>query len=69
LLDPDGVVVDAVAFGQLAANASYSRDELGTWHSDWPPSPGAANQPPAPGSEMTPRRLFRMLLGSGLQAE
>jgi hypothetical protein len=46
LLDPSGAVVDAVAFGQLAPNASYSRDDFGTWHTDWPPSPGAHNQPP-----------------------
>jgi hypothetical protein len=46
LLSPEGVVVDAVAFGQLAPNASYSRDDFGTWHADWPPSPGLPNQPP-----------------------
>jgi hypothetical protein len=46
LLDFNGAVVDAVAFGQLAPNASYSRDDFGTWHTDWSPSPGARNQPP-----------------------
>jgi hypothetical protein len=46
LLNPDGVVVDAVAFDELAQNANQSRDELGGWHDDWPPSPGEPNQPP-----------------------
>ena len=46
LLDPEGAVADAVVFGQLAPNASYSRDEAGSWHDDWPPSPGSANLPP-----------------------
>jgi hypothetical protein len=50
LLDPDGAVVDAVAFGELAPNASYSRDDVGTWHAHWPPSPGLPNQPPPVGA-------------------
>jgi hypothetical protein len=54
LLDPDGVVVDAVVFGQLAANASYSRDDVGMWYDDWPPSPGAPNQPPAASAGESP---------------
>jgi len=45
LLGPDGAAVDDVAFGGLAPNASYSRDEGGAWHADWPPSPGAPNLP------------------------
>jgi len=45
LLDAAGDVVDAVAFGQLLPNASYSRDEFGVWHDDWPPSPGSPNGP------------------------
>lgn len=45
LLDAAGEVVDAVAFGQLLPNASYSRDEFGMWHDDWPPSPGSPNAP------------------------
>jgi hypothetical protein len=44
-LDPNGVVVDAVAFGELTPNASYSRDGAGAWHHDWPPSPGGPNLP------------------------
>jgi len=43
LLMPDGTLADAVSFGALAPNASYSRSDAGTWHSDWPPSPGGRN--------------------------
>jgi hypothetical protein len=46
LLNPDGEVTSAVTFGRLAPNASYSRDEIGNWHADWSPSPGAPNHPP-----------------------
>jgi len=46
LLAPDGTLVDSVAFGKLAADASYSRGEEGLWHPDWPPSPHRANMPP-----------------------
>jgi hypothetical protein len=46
LIDPDGVVVDQVAFGALDADTGYSRDGQGAWHSNWPPSPGAPNLPP-----------------------
>ncbi|MGD8966283.1 MAG: PA14 domain-containing protein, partial [Anaerolineae bacterium] len=67
LLDPEGVVVDAVVFGQLAPNASYSRDDLGIWHDDWPPSPGAPNQPPAASAgESLGRWLLNSLLVPGL---
>jgi single-stranded DNA-binding protein len=52
LLAPSGVVVDVVAFGALPADASHSRDEVGAWHPDWPPSPGAFNLPPTPMSEL-----------------
>jgi len=45
LLAADGKVVDVVDYGQLAPNASWCRDEAGIWHNDWPPSPGAPNQP------------------------
>ena len=34
LLRPDGRLVNAVAFGQLAVNSSYSRDPDGVWHAD-----------------------------------
>jgi len=50
LLEPDGALVDAVTFDHLAPNASYSRGADGTWHSDWPPSPGVPNLPLAPTS-------------------
>jgi hypothetical protein len=46
LLGTNGTVVDAVTFGQLAPNASYSLGADGVWHSDWTPSPGAPNLPP-----------------------
>ena len=46
LLGPDSTVVDDVTLDVLPPDASYSRDESGTWHSDWPPSPGAPNSPP-----------------------
>lgn len=67
LLSPEGVVVDAVAFGQLAPNASYSRDDFGTWHADWPPSPGLPNQPPLVGGEAgSGQAPGRPALGLGL---
>jgi hypothetical protein len=50
LLDLNGIAVDVVAFGALAPNASYSRDEVGFWHDDWPPSPGGPNAPLRPAS-------------------
>jgi hypothetical protein len=46
LLDPGNVLVDTVTMGPLLPDASYSRDETGLWHLDWPPSPGAPNLPP-----------------------
>ena len=46
LLGPDGTLADHVTLGILPSDASYSRDEGGTWHSDWPPSPGAPNGSP-----------------------
>ncbi|MCQ3972270.1 MAG: hypothetical protein DPW09_02350 [Anaerolineae bacterium] len=48
LLQPDSTVVDVVTFGPLLPDASYSRDETGQWHADWPPSPGGPNTPPTP---------------------
>ncbi|MDQ7030653.1 MAG: lamin tail domain-containing protein [Ardenticatenia bacterium] len=46
LLGPHGQVLDAVTLPALAPDASFSRDERGAWHADWPPSPGAPNRPP-----------------------
>jgi hypothetical protein len=66
LLDPTGAVAEVVVFGQLAPNASYSRDAFGIWHADWPPSPGAPNQPPALISEKELGDRFRSSLVSGL---
>jgi hypothetical protein len=48
LLAADGVVVDAVAFGELDADASYGRADDGTWYVSLLPSPGSANVGPAP---------------------
>jgi hypothetical protein len=45
LIGPDGVMTDKIAFGPLPPNASYSLDDGGVWHTDWPPSPGAPNTP------------------------
>jgi hypothetical protein len=43
LLDAAGRLVDSVTYGALPADRSISRDALGLWHTDRPPSPGAAN--------------------------
>jgi hypothetical protein len=48
LIGPDGVMIDQVTFGPLPPNASYSLDDEGVWHADWPPSPGAPNMPVQP---------------------
>jgi hypothetical protein len=59
LIRPDGQTVEQVSFGPLSPNASYSRDEQGVWHADWPPSPGYPNSPFSitPGSEPSPPGL------------
>jgi len=51
LLGSDGAVMDSVVFGALVADGSYSRDEAGDWHTDWPPSPGEPNLPSQPTPE------------------
>jgi hypothetical protein len=43
LLGPGDRVREGVALPALGADASYSRDGQGSWHSDWPPSPGRPN--------------------------
>lgn len=48
LLQPDSTVVDVVTFGPLPPDTSYSRDDTGLWHADWPPSPGGSNIAPTP---------------------
>lgn len=45
LIRPNGRPIDAVRYGVLASDASYSIDEEGVWHDDWEPTPGAANSP------------------------
>lgn len=64
LLDPAGAVVEAVVFGRLLPNASYSRDDADVWHDDWPPSPGEANLPPTPAPLSLIRRLGLGLTGA-----
>jgi hypothetical protein len=54
LLQPDSTVVDVVIFGPPPPDASYSRDETGLWHPDWPPSPGTPNLAPIPTSTPGP---------------
>jgi hypothetical protein len=51
LLGPDGGLLEVVTFGHLAPNTTYSLGNDGAWHTDWPPSPGAPNLPPQPGSQ------------------
>jgi hypothetical protein len=48
LLDALGQVVDAVTFGPLESDTSYSRSELGDWRASLLPSPGAPNASAAP---------------------
>lgn len=48
LIAPDGTLMDTMTFDALDSDASYSRDETGTWHDGWPPSPGRRNAPPSP---------------------
>jgi hypothetical protein len=50
LLRPDSEVADRVDYDDIPADASYSRDAVGAWHIDYPPSPGAANLPPPKGN-------------------
>jgi len=47
LLDAAGRLVDSVTFGALPPDRSISRDALGAWHTDRPPSPGGPSLPPA----------------------
>jgi hypothetical protein len=45
LLGTEVAVLDAITFGPMAPDASYSRDQNGGWHGDWLPSPGQPNMP------------------------
>jgi hypothetical protein len=47
LLDVAGRLVDSASYGSLSPDHSISRDALGSWRTDWGPSPGAVNLPPA----------------------
>jgi hypothetical protein len=48
LLDPSGLVVDTVTFGEVGADASYNRSESGSWYVGPLPSPSAPNASPMP---------------------
>jgi hypothetical protein len=48
LLDPSSQVVDAVTFGEIAADVSYNRSESDSWYIGPLPSPGAPNVSPVP---------------------
>jgi hypothetical protein len=64
---PDGEVEDEVTFSGLGPDASYSRDEVGTWHVDWTPSPGAPNL--APAATALPSRVAPTCRMTGWSAE
>ena len=69
LLNPEGTVVDQVTFGVLPADASYSWGEDGTWHPDWPPTPGTHNLPPTGSRQSPPWSLvFAARPGAGARA-
>ncbi|HUW09749.1 MAG TPA: hypothetical protein VM537_08465 [Anaerolineae bacterium] len=57
LLGPDGVLLDAYAYGSSpGVDVSWSRSEDGEgyWTTGYPPSPGASNRPPPPTATPTP---------------
>ena len=60
LLRPDRSVADSVTFPALDPDASFSRDDAGAWHRNWPPSPGQPNlgiiSPPPAITTMPERR-------------
>lgn len=43
LKDAKGRLIDRVKYERLPNDASTSRDAVGNWHTDWPPSPGTPN--------------------------
>lgn len=45
LVNAQGQVMGRLSVPELSPDTSYSRDNQGLWHTDWPPSPGAPNQP------------------------
>jgi hypothetical protein len=42
-------LVDVAVYPALPVDASFSRDNFGRWHSEWPPSPGKFNSPSGAG--------------------
>jgi len=59
LRDARGNVVDRVVYAAMAPDASYSRDAMGDWHTDYPPSPGRPNLTVAPTPTGTPASAAR----------
>jgi hypothetical protein len=53
LLDARGRLVESVTYKLLTPDSSQSRDAIGRWHDDYPPSPGAVNLPVRPTSTAT----------------
>lgn len=49
-----GQLVDEVSLPQLPGDASFSLDEAGKWHADWPPTPGKRNTPFEPNGQGSP---------------
>jgi hypothetical protein len=54
LLSPDSTVAHMVSYGKLPPDVGLSRDEVGDWHDDWPPSPGEPNAPAIPAALSVP---------------
>ncbi|MEI2689900.1 MAG: lamin tail domain-containing protein [Anaerolineae bacterium] len=50
LMTPDGVQVESYGYAEATPDGAYSKtaDGSGAWTTGYPPSPGAANLPPAP---------------------
>lgn len=57
LIDPTGQIVDSVSWPEIPADASYSLDAVGTWHSEWSPTPGEPNMPQTPKLNPAPRQI------------
>jgi hypothetical protein len=57
LLNKPRQLIDVVTVPVLPADASYSLDNLGIWHADWPPTPGESNSPLAPETHPVPRQI------------
>jgi len=47
LYNATGMLMDVVPYPRMRPDTSYSLAPDWTWHTDWPPSPGRPNLPPA----------------------